>query len=73
MGAIAFILAEFFPRQLILIFGAANESTYYTEFAVRAFRIYLCMVVLACINKACFIFLAGFGESSGIHSSFHGS
>ena len=63
VGAIAFILAEFFPRQLILIFGAANESTYYTEFAVRAFRIYLCMVVLACINKACFIFLQALGKA----------
>lgn len=64
VGAIAFILAEFFPRQLILIFGAANESTYYTEFAVRAFRIYLCMVVLACINKACFIFLQALGKAA---------
>ena len=64
VGAIAFILAEFFPRQLILIFGAANESAYYTEFAVRAFRIYLCMVVLACINKACFIFLQALGKAA---------
>ena len=64
VGAIAFILAEFFPRQLILIFGAANESTYYTEFAVRAFRIYLCMVVLACINKVCFIFLQALGKAA---------
>ncbi|MDY4046925.1 MATE family efflux transporter [Negativibacillus massiliensis] len=64
VGAIAFILAEFFPRQLILIFGAANESTYYTEFAVRAFRIYLCMVVLARINKACFIFLQALGKAA---------
>lgn len=64
VGAIAFILAEFFPCQLILIFGAANESTYYTEFAVRAFRIYLCMVVLACINKACFIFLQALGKAA---------
>lgn len=64
VGAIAFILAEFFPRQLILVFGAANESTYYTEFAVRAFRIYLCMVVLACINKACFIFLQALGKAA---------
>ena len=56
VGVIAFILAEFFPRQLISIFGAANESSCYTEFAILAFRIYLCMIVLACVNKACFIF-----------------
>lgn len=32
-------------------------------FAVRAFRIYLCMMVLACINKACFIFLQAMGKA----------
>ena len=57
VGAVAFVLAEFFPQQLISIFGAANESSYYTEFAITAFRTYLCMIILACINKACFIFL----------------
>lgn len=56
MGAIAFVLVEVFPKQLISIFGAANESSYYTTFAMKAFRVYLCMVILACVNKACFIF-----------------
>ena len=28
VGAVAFVLAEFFPQQLISIFGAANESSY---------------------------------------------
>lgn len=63
VGAVGFILAEVFPRQLISIFGAANESTYYTEFAVKAFRIYLCLIILACINKACFIFLQAMGKA----------
>ena len=62
VGAAALIIVEFFPRQLINIFGAANESAYYTEFAVKAFRIYLCMIVFACINKACFIFLQAMGK-----------
>ena len=57
VGVVAFIIVEFFPGALIQIFGAANESTYYTDFAVKAFRIYLCMMVLACVNKAAFIFL----------------
>ena len=57
VGAVALIIVELFPRQLIGIFGAANESSYYTEFAILAFRIYLCMMIFACINKACFIFL----------------
>ena len=39
VGAVAFILVEVFPRQLIAIFGAGNESVYYTLFAVKAFRI----------------------------------
>ena len=46
-GAVALIFVEFFPRQLIGIFGAANESSYYTDFAVHAFRIYLCMMIFA--------------------------
>ena len=64
VGAIAFILVEFFPRQLISIFGASNESVYYTDFAIKAFRIYLCMMILACINKACFIFLQAMGKAA---------
>ncbi len=63
VGAVALLFAEGFPRQLIAIFGAANESAYYTDFAVRAFRIYLCMMVLACVNKACFIFLQAVGKA----------
>ena len=63
VGLIAFILAEAFPYQLIDIFGASNESSYYTEFAIKAFRTYLCMVVLACVNKACFIFLQAEGKA----------
>ena len=63
VGAAALVLAEGFPRQLIAIFGAANESSYYTEFAIKAFRTYLCMMVLACVNKACFIFLQAVGKA----------
>ena len=64
VGLVALILVEFFPRQLIGIFGAANESAYYTDFAVKAFRTYLCMMVFACINKACFIFLQAMGKAA---------
>lgn len=64
MGAIAFVLVEVFPKQLISIFGAANESSYYTTFAMKAFRVYLCMVILACVNKACFIFLQAMGKAA---------
>ena len=57
VGAVALVLAEGFPHQLIAIFGAKNESVYYTEFAIKAFRIYLCMMILARDNKACFVCL----------------
>ena len=63
VGAVALVMAEGFPRQLIAIFGAANESGYYTDFAIKAFRTYLCMMVLACVNKACFIFLQAVGKA----------
>lgn len=63
VGAAATLVAECFPRQLISIFGAANESVHYTEFAVRSFRIYLCTMTLACINKAAFIYLQSLGKA----------
>ena len=64
VGAVALILVEFFPQQLINIFGAANESVYYTDFAIKAFRTYLCMMIFACVNKACFIFLQAMGRAA---------
>ncbi|MBQ8554628.1 MAG: MATE family efflux transporter [Clostridia bacterium] len=63
VGAVALIIVELFPQQLIGIFGAANESAYYTEFAIKAFRIYLCMMIFACVNKAAFIFLQAMGKA----------
>ena len=63
VGLVALIIVELFPQQLIKVFGAANESAYYTDFAIKAFRIYLCMVVFACVNKACFIFLQAMGNA----------
>lgn len=63
VGAVALIIVELFPNTLIQVFGAANESVYYTDFAVKAFRIYLCMIILACVNKATFIFLQAMGKA----------
>ena len=64
VGVVALVLVELLPRQLIALFGAANESVYYTDFAVKSFRIYLCMIILACVNKACFIFLQAMGKAA---------
>ena len=63
VGAAALLIVELFPQFLIQIFGAANESVYYTDFAVRSFRIYLCMMIFACVNKATFIFLQAMGKA----------
>ena len=63
VGAVATVIVICFPRQLIGIFGASNESIYYTDFAVKAFRTYLCMMTLATVNKATFIYLQSMGKA----------
>ena len=63
VGFVALLIVELLPRQLIAIFGAANESLYYTEFAVKAFRVYLCMLPLATFNKGTFIALQSLGRA----------
>ena len=63
VGFIALLIVELLPRQLIAIFGAANESVHYTEFAVKAFRVYLCMLPLATFNKGTFIALQSLGRA----------
>lgn len=63
LGVAALAIVELFPDWLINIFGAANESPYYTSFAVRSFRIYLCMMVFATVNKGTFIYLQSIGKA----------
>lgn len=63
VGAAALLIVELFPRQLIGIFGAANESVYYTQYAVKCFQVYLCMMVLATVNKGTFIYLQSLGKA----------
>ena len=63
VGAAALLIVECFPGQLIGIFGAASESAAYTDFAIRAFRTYLCMLPLATVNKGTFIYLQSIGKA----------
>ena len=52
------------PCTVLLLAGAR-----YNEFAVLAFRVYLCMLPLATVNKAAFIFMQALGrpvESAGL-------
>lgn len=63
VGAVALLIVELFPRQLIGIFGAQNESAYYTDYGIKCFRIYLCMMIPATVNKATFIYLQSLGKA----------
>ena len=63
VGLVALLIVEFFPQQLIGIFGASNESQYYTDFAILSFRVYLCMMPLATVNKGTFIYLQSLGKA----------
>ena len=60
VGLAAMICFECFPLQIIGIFG--SEEGLYNEFAVLAFRVYLCTIVLCCIQKAVSIFLQALGK-----------
>ena len=63
IGGLATVIVECFPLQIAKLFGAANESIYYSNFAVKCFRIYLCMMVLATVNKGIFIYLQAMGKA----------
>ena len=62
IGTVAFVIVELFPADIAALFGASGESVHYADFTVRCFRIYLCMIILACINKAAFIFIQAMGR-----------
>lgn len=63
VGAVALIIVEAFPLQLAQLFGARNESEYYSAFAVKCFRTYLCLMPLATVNKGTFIYLQALGKA----------
>ncbi len=63
VGFIALLIVEIFPNVLVGIFGAANESQYYTDFAIKSFRIYLCFMPFATVNKGTFIYLQSLGKA----------
>ena len=63
VGGVALVIVEVFPLQLIGVFGAANEGIYYTQYALKCFRVYLCMTILATVNKGTFIYLQSLGRA----------
>ena len=61
VGAAATLLFELFPVQRISLFGSDNSPLYFA-FAKLAFRLYLCLMTLDCVNKASFIYLQSLGK-----------
>ena len=64
VGGAALVVVECLPLQIANLFGAANESAYYTDFAIKCFRTYLCMMILATVNKGTFIYLQALGKAA---------
>ena len=63
VGTVALVIVVVFPLQIAMLFGAANESAYYADFTVKCFRIYLCLMPLATLNKGAFIYLQALGKA----------
>ena len=64
VGVVAFVIFEGFAKQITYLFGAANESIYYQDFAVTCIRVFLSMVILTGINKGVMIFMQGMGKAA---------
>ena len=60
IGAVATISFEFFPLQIIGLFG--SENALYNEFAIYAFRIFLSSIILTAVVKSTSIFLQSIGK-----------
>lgn len=61
VGLVSSVIFLLFPHRFINFFGAKNESIYYTDFAVKTIKIFLCTLPLSCLNKGTFIFLQSLG------------
>lgn len=60
IGTAATVCFEFFPVQIIRLFG--SESELYNQFAALSFRIFLSMMLLCCVQKSTSIFLQALGK-----------
>lgn len=60
VGIVSLICFEAFPLQITKLFG--SEDGLYNEFAIMAFRTYLCTIILCCVQKATSIFLQALGK-----------
>lgn len=62
-GLVATVIFELFPMFFVSMFGAKNESVYYTEFAVRCIRLFLATLSISCVNKGAVIYLQTVGKA----------
>jgi putative MATE family efflux protein len=60
VGAVATLLFELCPQAIINIFG--KESDLYNEFAVKTFRIFLCLVLVTSAIKVSSVFFQAVGK-----------
>lgn len=63
VGLVATALFESCPGVFADLFGAKNESAYYTDFAVRCIRWFLGAAALSCVNKGAMIYLQALGKA----------
>ncbi len=71
VGAVALVLAEGFPRQLIAIFGAANESGYYTAFCRQGLPHVSVHDDPRLRQQGVLHLSAGGGQGIGLHAAVH--
>lgn len=64
VGAVALIVVEIFPGVIIALFGGMDEGPHYINFAIKSFRIYLCSMILATLNKGMAIYLQALGKAA---------
>ena len=63
IGAIATVLFETIPTQILSIFGSnSTQPELYMEFGEKAMRIYLCLILFTLIQKVTSIFLQSIGR-----------
>ncbi len=60
IGIVATVCFQFFPLQIMSIFGSGDAL--YNEFAIKTMRIYLCLTVLFCMQRGCSLFLQAIGK-----------
>ena len=63
VGAVASAAFLLLPRCIMGIFGGAQESVYYMDYAVKCIRIFLGASLLSCVNKGAAIFQQAIGNA----------